>query len=98
MSRINHSIKIGRAVSLSLVAIAPGTPAATLTARRARRDRRSRRYSSCIPHRAMASTRATRGSGPRAASGLRCRPPAAASPPYACAVITSTPPRDRRTR
>ena len=33
---------------------------------------------------------------PRAGSGSRCWPPAVASSPSACAVITSTPPRDRR--
>jgi hypothetical protein len=37
MSRINHPMKIGPAVSLSLVAVAPGIAAATLTPGRARR-------------------------------------------------------------
>ena len=92
MSRINHPSKTGVAVSLPLAAIAPATPAATPTSRRTRRDPRPRRSS----HRRVASTGATRGSGPWAGSGSRCWPPAVASSPSACAVITSTPPRDRR--
>jgi hypothetical protein len=63
MSRINHPIKCGLAVSLSLAAIAPATVAATLTSRRARRDRRPRPYRSCMSHRTMASTRGDAGIG-----------------------------------
>jgi len=75
MSRYNHPIKCGVAVSLSLAAIAPANLAAALTSRRARGDRRPRRYGSCMPRRTMAVTGETRGSAPRAASGSRCWPP-----------------------
>ena len=98
MSCYKHPIKIGVAASLPLAAIAPATPAATLTSRRARRDRRPRRYRSRMSHRTMASAGATRGSEPPAASGSRRWPPAVASSPSACAVITSTPTRDRWAR
>lgn len=98
VSRVNHPIQPRDGVSLSLAAIAPGTAAATTHTAPSAVGPPTRRYRSCTSHRTMASTGATRGSRPRAASGSQCRPPAMASQPSTFAAITSPPPHDRRAR
>jgi hypothetical protein len=56
MSRINHLIETGVAVSLPLAAIGPAITAVTLTSRRAVRDPSPRRSRS--PYRTMTSSEA----------------------------------------
>jgi hypothetical protein len=97
MSHINHPIKTALVVGPSLAAIAPGRTAATPYGPvGGATGPHPLRWRSCTSQPKMASTGATLGSLPRAASASRCWGPAVASSSCARAVITSTPQQARR--